>query len=90
MSKYVQVNGMLYVRTDSEDAPEWKSDAKKLYNTLLGVWLNDGSTKKVRRELDSPPEKLQEYFEIYVSELLDSHNLIDWQQVYDDLHKEDK
>lgn len=87
MSKYALVNGMLYVRTDSEDAG-WKADAKRAYEALLEIWLNDGSTKEVRRDMDSPPEKLKELFSMYVGELVEAEGLIDWQRVYDEIHKD--
>ena len=88
MSKYVLVNGMLYVRTDSKDV-SWKADAKKAYASLLEIWLNDGSTKEVRRDMDSPPEKLKELFGMYVGELLEAEDIVDWQAVYDDMHKDE-
>jgi len=90
MPKYIRVNGMLYVRTNSEDA-SWKADAKKAYKTLLDIWLNDGTTRKTLIELNTSPEKLQEMFGTYISDLLESENsLVDWETLSEDLQKNEK
>ena len=87
MSKYVRVNGMLYVRTDSKKADGWKAKAKEAYNSLLDLWLIDEGP--MRRSMNSHPEKLQEVFSIYIGDLLEAEpDIIDWQKVYDDLHKD--
>ena len=87
MPKYIRVNGMLYVRTNSEDA-SWKADAKKAYKTLLDIWLNDGGTKETLRDMDTSPEKLKEKFGVYIADLLESEDLVDWGIVWDTLHSE--
>jgi len=89
MTKYIRVNGMLYVRTDSEEI-SWKTEAKKAYKILLDIWLNDGSTKKDLRDLDTSPEKLREKFGVYISDLLESEaDIVDWEAAYEDLRKEE-